>query len=660
MVDMVQKYIPVLFFHILYCKLHCARGNTVKEIISPPASNASVPLHIITVINGNNNIFGYNAIAPVYDAALANAKKTFGFSNVTYTMVYKRGSFLCWEAGAEMLTTSAPIFESIMKRPNDFTVMFAPGCSLEIISLGDFVREWDIPLFSAIASDRLLANKKRYPTVLTFAAVDHNTVSQSVQLLLEKYKWRTLTFFCDSLTQYPALQTYYTMSCSNMRRNLEAYLPVQYVISQLDFDSKSFQDYGYLLRRMQSSSRVAVLFTHPKILRQIMITAKKLNMTNGDYIYLSSQPTQVPTLGTVEWKLLDDHDNAAFEAFQSLIYFNNVNPNWKNMQDILGMSERISETFYNTTIPKSDVENDMAVAAYESFSAFAQIWNDVATRRGQKLTGSAFARELWNRTFVFPSRSMYISENGMRRTDVTFSKLNKTSELFEVAWQFDAISSTLNEITPALAESWYGNNGAPVDVPRCGFHQDLCPEALSGNSLSVKTYGNHAITGVTIGVSCCVIILAIGLFIVWKRRFRHDDKRLWWCLEESLLQTKESLKTSNRSSSCLIVSRSTDVTVRHEQKLQLFGQYDQAVWAEAIAPYYVSPEEITRQKYLRETLNVLKDMNHNNIGRFFGVLPAASLTTLIFEFGSRGTLLRFCRMIGCCLIVKFKLPSYGK
>ena len=135
-----------------------------------------------------------------------------------------------------------------------------------------------------MASDQVLSDKKRYPTITTFPAGDHSSVQLAAKAFLEKFKWTTLTFFCDA----EGSGAYYMLSCLNIQRKL-LHKTGEYLINLNNFNSQNMTDMKKMLIAMKTQSRgkiaffttqlhedrfwisVALLFCRPWVFRNIMV-----------------------------------------------------------------------------------------------------------------------------------------------------------------------------------------------------------------------------------------------------------------------------------------------------------------------------------------------------------------------------------------------------
>ena len=96
---------------------------------------------MIFVVIGDNPIYGFYAQVPVYDVTLTRLRKKYpmALSNATSYVVYEPGSFMCNDATA-MMPNVAGKLHTLIQSLDGLTILISPGCSYEVIALGDFAR----------------------------------------------------------------------------------------------------------------------------------------------------------------------------------------------------------------------------------------------------------------------------------------------------------------------------------------------------------------------------------------------------------------------------------------------------------------------------------------------------------------------------------------
>ena len=113
--------------------------STLLILTEATRSDESLPVNVVIIIIGDNPAYGYYVQAPAYDASFARLQFTYPdvIAKVNRYMIHKPGNFTCGEAAAEMTVASGEI-DVLIRRLNGTTILISPGCSLEIIVLGDF------------------------------------------------------------------------------------------------------------------------------------------------------------------------------------------------------------------------------------------------------------------------------------------------------------------------------------------------------------------------------------------------------------------------------------------------------------------------------------------------------------------------------------------
>ncbi|GAU92505.1 hypothetical protein RvY_04580-4 [Ramazzottius varieornatus] len=213
-------------------------------------------LNIITAYTGQNPVYGYVSTGPGAIAGLEKAAVMYPevFRKYTLYTVYSHGGIIsCADAAIQMGFLAGNITD-ILERNTGFTIIYTPGCSLETMALGDFAREWNLPLLSNVAGDSRISNKQRFPTVLTGAGPDHTSMNMALLDLLDLLYWRTVTLLCDSVSQYPGPNTFFITSCANLRAQ-QTLRRAKLYLHNIDFDSKFVQDFGPFLSQAKGQSR---------------------------------------------------------------------------------------------------------------------------------------------------------------------------------------------------------------------------------------------------------------------------------------------------------------------------------------------------------------------------------------------------------------------
>ncbi|XP_055339755.1 uncharacterized protein LOC129589195 [Paramacrobiotus metropolitanus] len=167
-----------------------------------------VPIRIVEIFVGDNPLYGYSTTKPAYDVAFREVLPTYPrvSQNLTTVVKYRPGNFTCGEAAGEMVVLMSEMWNMTVDRQTSGPViLLAPGCSTEVIPVGDFAREFQFPVLASSASMDIFSDKRRFPTVMALGAAAVAAVSQSLQLLLEQRNWTTLSILCHRDSDDPLL-----------------------------------------------------------------------------------------------------------------------------------------------------------------------------------------------------------------------------------------------------------------------------------------------------------------------------------------------------------------------------------------------------------------------------------------------------------------------
>ncbi|OWA51276.1 hypothetical protein BV898_15768 [Hypsibius exemplaris] len=192
----------------------------LKVFIVGADPHIQVKLNVVAVHIGESNGYGYSMTNPAYRVAYLRALRRFPdtLRNMTLQTIYEPGDLSCAEAEAVMPLLSLRVRKAL-ERYDGFGVIISPGCSQEMLILGDFAREWNVPLLTSIGGDSQLQDRVRLPTVITMPASDQLSIGRATKALLDRFAWRNLVILCDLL-----YTTWYTRTCDILTVDLKIFL----------------------------------------------------------------------------------------------------------------------------------------------------------------------------------------------------------------------------------------------------------------------------------------------------------------------------------------------------------------------------------------------------------------------------------------------------
>ncbi|XP_055333873.1 uncharacterized protein LOC129585274 [Paramacrobiotus metropolitanus] len=185
------------------------------------------------------------------------------------------------------------------KNENNLLASIVLGCG--DAEMARLYTQWDI-LWLSTAGAPIASNQHvSYPTGLN---TNYFVVSQCAELfidILNKYNWTSVTVVTD-----PSSPPFYAVLMSVFLVNLKGQRHITHSVREINAKlGRPFGGFGSILDDIRASSRVVIYFGIGKILREFLVTAASLNMTNGEYVYIL---TENNLFRPFHWKAGDKDD----------------------------------------------------------------------------------------------------------------------------------------------------------------------------------------------------------------------------------------------------------------------------------------------------------------------------------------------------------------
>ncbi|XP_055347150.1 receptor-type guanylate cyclase gcy-8-like [Paramacrobiotus metropolitanus] len=575
----------------------------------------AAPVNLIIITIGDNPSYGYYAAAPYFDGALHVAEERYPrvFSNYSKQIFHKPGLPACPDAAAEMFAVTGEIYDAVM-RTDGFTMLLSPGCSPELMPLGDLAREIDVPLLASTSADPMFANRKRYPTMLTFGAVGQGAHAAAARAFLRYYRWKTLTLFCDDLLKYTSIAAFLSANCRAMKTLFS--VPGEFEFYMESYDSRSNPDYEARLRRARSQSRVIILLTRADELRKIMITAHKLGMAKDEFVFLHTIPIQGPEYLPLTIDTGAPDDDIVFQAYKHLVTMSFHLPDYNKLSPFIETVARDAERNYSHPYSLDEKNNEITLAIPELIYAIGTVLSESALPV-DRMTTKHFRQAFLNKSFETGIRRLMIGSDGMRMSNTIYSRLNTTTRQFEPAWYYDFPSKIISK-TSILADEWNGVYAAPANEPTCGYRHDRCQSE------------QNDMRSIIIGCICGILIVcAAGFGYVFGFVLRRGpiDLSNWWHLEGEALQFPFSKNIST--------TRKEDSLIpKYDSVISMAKLGGEIVWMRS-EPVFITQNDLLANHPLRVHLAQLRLLRHDNVGHFVGLHLAKQKLSIVWEAGRR-------------------------
>ncbi|OQV16766.1 hypothetical protein BV898_09123 [Hypsibius exemplaris] len=187
-------------------------------------------------------------------------------------------------------------------------------------------------LLALAIPDASLADNVAYPTTLNFFGMPNVNFITTLAVMAGALAWTDgINVVCGA----PARALFHRQQCEDFDANW-ASLEIsrnrpftKYFLTQsANPDDATTSDFASLLSKITNRRAILLLLT-PPLLRSCMIVASQLNMTNGDYVFLTFSPQGPPQEANIFYKADDGKDDIALAAFAPLLVIPDGARGWK-------------------------------------------------------------------------------------------------------------------------------------------------------------------------------------------------------------------------------------------------------------------------------------------------------------------------------------------
>ncbi|XP_062584910.1 atrial natriuretic peptide receptor 1-like [Saccostrea cucullata] len=492
------------------------------------------------------------------------------------------------------------------------TAFIGPGCSTGVELIGRMAADWNIPLITPVGINSLFDNKTFFPT-LTRISYSFDMVGQFYLKLFQMYKWEDIAIVQD--TYVPLSRLTNTFQSENL---LEHFTENGLRATLCDVPSIKFNQ---ALKAAAKVSRVIVLAVAFFRIRDLLLDAHDLGMTNGEFVFLFFK-TFSPFMAD-QWYVEGDErrNEIAKKAFNSLLVAlpnNPESPEFKVFEAAV-KNHSLTKHNYDFDAEKTDVQHYIT-GYHDVFLIYGTTIKEMIQNGEDVYDGRLVTKRLRNKTYSGLMAGRFrINENGDGERDVSVLDFDAEGRLWKVG---DYLGDLRMETERSI--KWPMDKGPPVNRPRCGFTGDdpICFPKDESNLLIVLPIVFGAII---------IIFLAAGRPIYKQLKLRADLQSNWWRIEwEALEKNPERNKSVFGSSKLLNPSEDDDI----KENKNLFRMYKGS--AVALTPTMIRNFQPTLETQME--LIHLRNVNCVYLTKFYGLSQKDTDLYIITEACSRGTL----------------------
>ncbi|XP_055351769.1 atrial natriuretic peptide receptor 2-like [Paramacrobiotus metropolitanus] len=577
--------------------------------------------------------------APAMDVAVQDAMRLYNRTlNMEITYLDNRGMRDCngVTALSEPLLAEWYYKQRISGNVN---ALIVPGCVTDN-TIGHLVSNWDMLLITTASSNGNAQDVIKRPTWITTAFISTGAYIEVYLDLLHMFQWRSVMVITDrdSPPVYGAVARKVIAGISGI---------LGYSVSQKEIftrDNATMLRFPTLLRDFSRISRVMLIFGRGPVVRNLLISAGKLNMTNGEYVYVAMEPFRNRLYGRMDWQYNDTDDPMAREAFRSLLLVQPADslipqPE-KNRRFSVQVLNR-SETAYNNSYQLKDQPFPIIAAGYSAVMALAQVLNNlVVGLPGFDFSkGALIAQEFLGRSFPTRAEDVYFNEAGERRTDMVVSYCNGSESFTPILIKRKAEDHLLaiNNVT------WPNGVWPPPNEPKCGYFGQKCV------SLEAQTAFWNTVKGVGFGVfGAIAVIFTVVLYRMRRNLQEKMLKDVWWRIDNSQMTLvpastlrstrRRALMSQSLNQRPVAAADDTKALAKNSFPAQYKGALVQLTVIAAIQDYSDVSQAFTSTALLA-LLKKLRGISHYNVCTFMGitVLPQTMKYAIVAEYAERGS-----------------------
>ncbi|OQV12268.1 Atrial natriuretic peptide receptor 1 [Hypsibius exemplaris] len=592
------------------------------------SDNATTYLNVcVTLEEDSIYIPTYKRVAAAVDLGVSNANEYLLPPSIKLRKVIQPAGPSCSQIQHSVTTNLIYLMQSGVTCDTYVGI----GCASSAVALYAFAEAANVPVFSCpgagIGSLALNATRNKFPLMLRipYGYVD---LALSLTTFFERYSYYHISIFRDDSYTFHMLTSRYLITY--FRQNNRK---ISLNTAEIPFFSRGMTKEG-----QEELLSVIILLSHARIVRQFMLTAKQMGLTQGEYVFFAVEMHELKYWGRLNYIAEDKEDNNARQAFQSLFVISLSETASNSLDENLASAIRkLARERYNYSYQVLEKPDPVVMSFYESIMIYAQ---EVAsmTEAGEDFrNGSAMVARIMNTEFVGITGYLSFGNVGDRDRNFDLKSFNPDVGTFELAIKFGRLSGTQNHTFLQVDDTlWFANGGnMPPDKPLCGFRNDECKDdgRIPRGLLAVV---------VVIPLLALFFMAGAAVFALIKlRNLRKDYDPNWWKILMDDLTVKQNRTASGNMSKKTLTSQST----AGASALSGFSAYNCDILASYKGTLVALTDVGTLMRMpnpdIVSKLNLLKNASHPNLQRFIGIgmAPQGHCQYVVAEMCAKGSLM---------------------
>ncbi|NXY88484.1 ANPRC protein, partial [Alcedo cyanopectus] len=251
-------------------------------------------------------LFSLGRVRPAIEYAVRNLRESSAGlpPGYAFQLTYEDS-----ECGNRALFSLVDMVALQRRRPD---LLLGPVCEYAAAPVARLASHWDVPMLSAGALAAGFGAKGGEYSHLTRVAPAYAKMGEMLLALFRHHQWsRATLLYSDS---NPERNCYFAMEGVHVVFQEEAFYMA---VHSFDETSRHL-DIDDVVHDLQTGERVIIMCASGDTIRNIMLSAHRQGMTNGDYAFFNIELFNSSSYGNGSWRRGDKHDLEAKKAYSYL------------------------------------------------------------------------------------------------------------------------------------------------------------------------------------------------------------------------------------------------------------------------------------------------------------------------------------------------------
>ncbi|KAL5268108.1 hypothetical protein ACHWQZ_G002086 [Mnemiopsis leidyi] len=513
-----------------------------------------------------------------------------------------------------------------------------PACSGACSAGADFLQIKDYPMISWDCTQPDLSNKPNFLRTVS----DYGKFSSVITAFMNHYNLTRIVMICS-------VETIWITTCESIKSRIAAdklsgKVRVTEIIPLLipEEDTADFHSTmtNVLQDKVKPKARVVFLACYISAIRKIMEKASTLDMLNG-YLYFGMESSLVDLPGagynidskTVTPSMLPGNDVEDLGVLQGLISFNfgiaSTNLAFKSFrQNVFDkrLEVEVNGVQVMKTATQSPVDVDsLAVNLHDAVVLYALGLNKSITHGTEDC--KVVKQDISNVTFEGIINQISIDEKGdVLNPDTLVLNFMDNKGVYTLKEVGEVTNNSFKAVEGSFI-TWPGNRYEEIND--CGDQNELCPAEDRGMVTMM------VIVGI---VSLLVVAGAVGVAL-WFRNKQIQLKTAWKISYDDLNFQTDRVGNAIGSTvgSRLLGSRPESMGTQNFDDVD--SSLMRAIYRrQQVAVKYLKRQNLTVNNTIMRELNTLRDMEHENIVKFYGICVEQNKVCTVYSHCPKGSL----------------------